>query len=97
MKKVILVLPLILVINKVLAGHVGFSSDENLLIYIPVSILIIWWMYSIIRKNYIKYKSQQADKVHELEEVSAAENEQTMEKEIPEYFKEKDVFGFDKP
>jgi hypothetical protein len=98
MKKAILGLPLILIINNALAGHVGFSSDENLLIYIPVSLLIIWWLSKIIRKNYLIYKSQLADKVREKEGVSTNLNDQIDKgKEIPEYYKEKDVFGFDKP
>jgi hypothetical protein len=99
MKKVILVLPLILIINKAVAGQVVFSKDENYLeVIIPASILIIWWLSKIIRKNYLQYKSQLADKVREQEGKSTVGNELiNTDTDIPEFFREKDVFGLDKP
>lgn len=98
MKKVIIVLLLILIKNIALAGHVGFSNDENLLIYIPASILIIWWIVKVIRKNYIIFRAQFSDTVHDPEsKAPIIKGQANTDSEIPEFFIEKDVFGLDKP
>jgi hypothetical protein len=94
MKKVILILLLIFIINKAVAGHVGFSNDENLLIYIPLSILLIWWVVQVLHKAYKKYR-EEVKKYQD--QTSKTDNLLKLDKEIPEFFREKDVFGLDKP
>ena len=98
MKKVIIVLLLILIKYQALAGHVGFSSDENLLIYIPASIILIMWIVNVIHSNFTKHKEQISSAKYDPEIEGTIVKEQTKPiSEIPDFFKEKDVFGLDKP
>jgi hypothetical protein len=98
MKKVIMVLPLILIINKAVAQHRGLSNDEYFLFYILAAILIIWLIAIIIRKKYIRYKAQISATVQDPErKASVIKGQSDIDNEIPGFFKEKDLFGLDKP
>lgn len=99
MKKIIIVLPLLSGIDKAFAGHVVFSKDEYYLeVIIPALIILIWWMIKIIRKKYISNKTLIMNGVQDQDRIDPDnENETILESEIPEFFKEKDVFGLDKP
>ena len=94
MRKLFILLILFLVINKAVAGT-SFSNDEYFLFYIPASILIIWWIAKIIRKNYLKYKAQIS--VTDIDQESDASKLKSQTNEIAEIFKEKDILGLDKP
>jgi hypothetical protein len=98
MKKIIIVLLFSLLINKVLAAHLGLVNEESLLFYIPVTLLIIWWIVTIIRKNYLNYKSQiSVTDISQESEAPNVKSQTNKDNEIPEFFKEKDIFGLDKP
>jgi hypothetical protein len=98
MKKVTIVLLLYLMINKALAQHRGLSNDEWVLFYIPATMLIIWWIVTIIRKYYFNYKARISNTDIDPESNVYGEKSQSNEdNEIPEFFKEKDIFGLDKP
>lgn len=98
MKKATIVVLLILLIIKVLAATADHTKDEELIFYIPVVLLFIWWIVTIIRKNYLKYKAQISVKdIGQESEAANVKNQTNEDNGIPEFFKEKDIFGLDKP